>query len=368
MTASRQLGRVHRALFHLAFAAAGVLALASPAFAQSPQEIKIARQTAGDALEAYNKGEFEKALGLFSQASAVYPSAQILRMIGYSELALEHWVKAVEALETALDAKLTPLSKDDRKDVQEQIAKAMAHVGTLTVTSKVPGSKLSLDGGDPRPLPLEKPLRVVEGVHKLTVTAPERLEAHGEVKVEPGKLAEAALDPPEKPKPKPPPPPPPPPPPKPTRKAWVPQQRVVGVAAAGAGVAFGAAALGTFIEAGHWRSVANENVAKHLAGYGSGCKKGDPLACSLAIKVINSQADTADKLRNVSLGLGITAGVLAATGVVFYVMAPKNTPAAPAPRPDSAPTDPPPPQASRGSETTVGCGSSGLGLFCTGAF
>ena len=49
----------------------------------------------------------------------------------------------------------------------------------------------------------------------------------------------------------------------------------------------------------------------------------------------------------------------------FYVMAPKPT--APV-RQDSAPTEPPPPQASRGSGTTLACGSGGLGVFCSGAF
>ena len=74
-------------------------------------------------------------------------------MVGYCELALEHWVKALDALDAALDDKLTPLSKDDKKDVRDNIAKAMAHVGTLTVTSKVPGARVSVDGGDPSPAP-----------------------------------------------------------------------------------------------------------------------------------------------------------------------------------------------------------------------
>src|SRR4051812_44030621 len=126
-------------LLRLALAAAGAIALstAAPAFGQSPSEINLAKQTAGEGLAAYNAGEFDKALGLFNQAKKIYPSAQILRMIGYSELALEHWVKAAEALEGSLDAKISPLAKDDKKDVQEQIAKAMAHIGTVTVTSKV---------------------------------------------------------------------------------------------------------------------------------------------------------------------------------------------------------------------------------------
>lgn len=357
----RRPGRPLR--FALAFAGTLALAgaLAAPALAQSPEEIKLAVQTAGEGLTAYNAGEFDKALGLFQQAKALYPSAQILRMIGYSELALEHWAKAVEALEAALDAKVKPLAKDDKKDVADQIAKAMAHLGTITVSSKVPGARLSVDGGEARALPLDKPLRLVEGQHKLVVTAPDHLDAVNDLKVEGGKQAEVALEPPLKPKPKPPAPPPPLPPPKPERKELVPQQRLVGFAAAGAGVAFGAAALVTVIEAAHWRSVAASDVATHKGFYGDRCAMGDPRLCAFDIKVTNQEADRANQLRNAAAGLGVTAAVLAATGVVFVVLAPR-TPRTPAARPlDSAP--PPPPQAS------ARCGvGAGLGVVCAGAF
>src|SRR5689334_3023951 len=112
----------------LSFAAA--LALSAPARAQSPDEIKIARQMAGEGFGAYKSGQFEKALTLFEQARAVYPSGQILRMLGYSHLALEHWEKAVEALEASLTTTTGPLSEADRKDVQGQLDKALAHFGT----------------------------------------------------------------------------------------------------------------------------------------------------------------------------------------------------------------------------------------------
>ena len=174
----------------IAVCAAGSIALAAPpARAQSADDIKTARQTAGDALTAYQAGEFDKALDLFTKARALYPSAQIVRMLGYSELALEHWEKALEALEASLESKVGPLSKDDRKEVQEQINKALVHIGTLTVTSKVAGAKLSVDGGPPLALPLEKPLRLAEGQHKLVVTAPDHLDAASDVKIEGGKAA-----------------------------------------------------------------------------------------------------------------------------------------------------------------------------------
>lgn len=350
------LHRCRRALF--AAFASGALSLASPALAQSPEEIKLARQTAGEGLQAYNANEYDKALGLFTQARAVYPSAQIIRMIGYSELALEHWDKALVALEEALEAKISPLGKDDRKEVQENIQKALSHLGTITVTSKVPGAKLAVDKGDPRALPLDKPLRLVEGPHKLTVSAPDHLDAIKEIKVEGGKPLEIALDPAVKPKPKPialPPPPP----PKPDRKEWIPHQRLVGLGAMGVGVAAGAGALITMSQWIHWKGLAEDDAKLHEKNYGKGCAKGDYRLCQYDIEIVNRESAQADRLRNASLGLGIAAGVLAATGVVFFVAAPKAKPAS-----DSAPA--PAPSA---PEVSLGCGlSGGLGVVCNGAF
>jgi tetratricopeptide (TPR) repeat protein len=345
--------------FALAAAAAITLSAALPASAQSPAEINLAKQTAGEGLAAYNANEFEKALGLFNQARKIYPSAQILRMIGYSEVGLEHWLKALEALEAALDAKITPLSKDDRKDVGDQIAKAMAHVGTVTVTSKVPGAQLVVDGGDPRPLPLDKPLRLAEGPHKLVASAPERLDVTNDLKVEGGKEATVALEPPPKPKPLPPPPPPPPPPPKPTRKGLFPHQQEIGLAAAGAGVLAGVGALVTVIEAAHWRSIANADVSTHLGYYGQGCAMGDPRLCAYDIQVTNNEGNLANQLRNAAAGLGVTALVLGGGGVALFVLAPR--PAKPAPS-DAAPPPAAPP-------VSLSCGpGAGAGLFCRGTF
>ncbi|APR85702.1 Dihydrolipoamide acetyltransferase [Minicystis rosea] len=346
----------------IALCAAGSIALAaSPVRAQSPEDIKTARQTAGDALTAYQAGEFDKALDLFTKARALYPSAQIVRMLGYSELALEHWEKALEALEASLESKVGPLSKEDRKEVQDQINKALIHIGTVTVTSKVAGAKVSVDGGPPRALPLEKPLHLAEGQRKLVVSAPDRLDATSDVKVEGGKAVEIALEPAEKPKAAPPPPPPPPPPPVPDRKEWVPHQKLVGYGAAGLGGAFGVAAVITATQWGHWKSLAKTDYDLHIKNYGQGCAKGDPRLCAYDITVTNREADTANRLRNASIGLGVTAGVLAAAGVVFVVMAPKQK----APASDEAPAAAP--ATARGP--SLSCGpAGGLGVLCSGEF
>ncbi len=365
----RHLGSRRRATLFAGLGLVATLALAAPASAQSPEEIKIARQTAGEAVTAYKAGEFEKALGLFDQAKALYPSAQILRMGGYSELALERWEKAAASLEAALVAKLSPLDEADKKDVGEQLTKALNHLGTVAVSSRVPETSLKVDDGPPIPLPLDKPIRLLEGKHRFTVSAPDHVDATDELKIEGGKLVELPLDPTEKAKPPPPPPPVVAPPPPPPRKAWIPHQREVGFGVAGAGVAAGVVTLVLAIESLHLQGLVKDDVALHQQYYGDRCAKGDLRLCSYDISVTNAEADRADALRSASIGLGVTAGVLAAAGVVLVVAAPKAEPKRAPSEPGADAPPPPPPSARKKTSPTLACSFAGLGgLSCAGTF
>jgi hypothetical protein len=335
--------------------ALALLTPAGSARAQSASEISLAKQTAGEGLTAYTAGEFDKALGLFNQARKIYPSAQILRMIGYSELGLEHWLKAVDAMQEALASNVTPLSKDDRKDVEDQLAKANAHLGTVTVRCKLATVKVSVDGAPPVPCAADKPLRLLEGAHKLVGSAPDHLDASVDVKVEGGKASEVALDP----APKAAPvvvlaPLPPPLPPAATSKGLFPHQREVGFGLLGGGVLAGVGALVTVIEAAHWRSMTNADVATHLTQYGQGCAMGDPRLCAYDISVTNGEGTTANELRDASIGLGVSALVLGGAGLALILTAPKAQPA-------SDDRAPPPAVSWR-------CGAGGLSLKCAGTF
>lgn len=363
----RHLGSRRRAALFAGLGFVATLAFTTPAAAQSPEEIKIARQTAGEAFTAYKANEFEKALGLFDQARALYPSAQILRMAGYSELALERWEKAAASLEAALASTLAPLDDATKKDVQEQLAKALNHLATVAVSSRVPDTTLKVDDGPALPLPLDRPIRLLEGKHRFTVSAPDHIDATDELKLEGGKLIELPLDPTEKAKPPPPPPvviapqlPPP-------RKGWIPHQKMVGYGVAGAGVAVGATALIVMIQSLQLQGLVKDDVAAHLGHYGERCAKGDPRLCAYDISVTNAEADRADALRGASIGLGIGAGVLIAAGVVLVVAAPK-TPAKPALiETDPHVAIPPPPSAK--TSPTLACSLAGLGgVSCAGTF
>jgi hypothetical protein len=338
---------------------------AGPSFAQeqvSQAQIQLARQAASEGLQAYRAGEFDKALNLFEQAKALYPSAQILRMIGYSLLALERWMPAAEAMEAALASKVTPLSGDDRKDVGEQLQKAMSHIGVLTVSSNVEGAKLAIDDKPPVDLPIDK-RRMEAGKHKLTVTAPGHEDLVQEVDLEGGKPLEIALDPEPIKEPEPPKPPPPPPPPPPKKVGWFPNQRGVGFGLLGAGVGVGLGALGTGLTSIHLANNVDRDTRIHEAMYGTNCSRGDLRFCNLDRQVISADARDANTLRAMTLGLGIGAGVLVATGVVFVIVGgggqgdekPK----------DEAPAAP----ATGGIVRSLSCGPfGGPGLSCSGTF
>jgi hypothetical protein len=164
--------------------------------AQSPGEIQIARQTAQEGLSAYKAGEYDKAVRLFEQARAIYPSAQILRMHGYSLLALRQWEKAADAMEASLTSTLGPLSDEDKTDVKEQLSKANAHLAMVTIKTTAGDAEVIIDGGDPIPLPLSKPLRLVAGKYKLTLKTPDHPEVLREVDIPGGAPIEIDMDPP----------------------------------------------------------------------------------------------------------------------------------------------------------------------------
>lgn len=343
--------RTHRTKLALAApAAALILALAPSAFAQSPDDIKNGRKIAGEGLEAYNASKFDDARKLFEKARALYPSAQVLRLLGYSELALEHWIKAAEAMEAAIESKIGPLSKEDKKDVEDNLAKALTHVGTITVVCKTPKATIQIDDMDAISGSIDKPMRLVEGQHKIVIKAPEHLDEAQDIKIEPGKKLDLTITLKEKPKPPPPKPPPPKPKAPPVKTQWFPNQKAVGLGLAGAGVGLGAAALGTMIQ---WISLKSA-VDKDAAAWSSaGCPNVNPQACEFNRQAINIDAGRADRFRNISLGLGVGAGVLFATGAAFLL--------APKPIWYKPPKD-------TTTAASLGCAPLGAGIACEGSF
>ncbi|AKT43873.1 PEGA domain-containing protein [Chondromyces crocatus] len=320
----------------------------------TPEEIDTARQTARDGLAAYKLGDYTRALSLFQKARDLYPSAQILRMTGYSHLAVQHWPEAVEALEGSLASEVGPLPAEDRSEVEDQLAKALAHFGAVTIRTSVSGAQVIVDDDPPRTLPLTKPLRLLEGGHTVVVRAPGHLDATDDIVVEGGKELEVTLQPKraagtlEAAKP-----PPPVEPPPPTGFQGVrilPAQREIGIAAAGTGLALGAAALVTALAGADLRRTVAADVTTHEQNFGSNCALGDYRLCVYDRAVINSDADRADTLRDTSVWLGISGGALFAVGTTLFLLAPDG------------------PLAKKPATVGMRCGPLVGGVSCAGTF
>jgi hypothetical protein len=251
-----------------------------------------------------------------------------------------------------------PLSDRDRDDVKDQLGKASAHLAMVTVTSKVAGAEVRIDDKPPLKLPLEKPVRLLEGKHTFVVHAEDRVDGTQEVTIPGGKPFELALDPTEKEKAAPPPPPPPPPPKAapPERRGLFPHQRTVGFVSAGVGVVLGGAALTAALVGAHIRSNVANDIALHDAAYPGGCAGASYRLCSFDAQLVNRDADRADTLRNASVWMGIGAGVLVAGGAALVYFAPAEKKGAP------------PATTGAIGRRSVACGPMGPGLVCAGAF
>jgi len=229
----------------------------------------------------------------------------------------------------------------------------------VDVSSELEGAELVVDGSQAYPLPLQKPLRLVEGKHTLVVKAKDHDDARHELDVKGGKSTALALNPKSHEKEPPPdvkpePEPEPPPPPK-KDEGWFPGQKLAGFSAIGAGVLAGGVALTSFLMSSNLKSNVESDVALHNQNFGTNCSQGDYRLCVYDRALINDDADRADSLQTVSLATAIGAGALVAGGVVLVVFSGD----------ESAPTKG---QVGGTQSASASCGPFGAGLLCSGTF
>jgi tetratricopeptide (TPR) repeat protein len=155
----------------LVFAAVGSLCCGLRTAQAQGDDHAAGRAFAIKGFKAYKKSDYATALEAFDAAHKVYPAGQVLRMYGYTLLALERWIEAHTALEQALAAELKPLAASVRSEVRDNIDKARSHIAMLTIRSDVPQASVMIDGGTKEALPIEA-RALVEGAHQIEVTAP----------------------------------------------------------------------------------------------------------------------------------------------------------------------------------------------------
>ncbi|MBW2527451.1 MAG: PEGA domain-containing protein [Deltaproteobacteria bacterium] len=349
---------------------ASVLVTASAWAQPTPEQEAEGKQLARDAFEAYKQSNYLTALEMFEKARGVYPTGQVLRMTGYTLVALERWVEAAETLEAALATEYKPLDEDVRAEVQEHVDKALSHVCITAISSEVQGATVSIDGGDPIELPTE--VRLLEGTHTFVGSAEGHNDDERTANLPGGERFEIDLRPVLQESVEAPPPPPPKPKPSPDEDdgpsdGWFPYQKPIGFAVGGVGVALLGAGIASLAAGSSLHSATQENADAHAAAFGPNCSTGDYTLCYVNIQLINEDGEQADSLQTAGVAMTIVGSVLTATGVVFLVFAPWGDEEEGADQPAKAASD----DVARAQSpaATVGCGPFGMaGVGCAGTF
>jgi tetratricopeptide (TPR) repeat protein len=322
-----------------------------PAEAQPEIDEENGRALATEAMAFYKEGSYEQALAKFREAREVYPSGQVLRMTGYTLMALGRWLEAADVLEAAIAAKLKPLESDDAEHAKMQLKEVLEHIAIVTVTSKVSGARVAIDDESPRKLPAT--VRLDPGGHNFVVSAPGHEDASASPELGAGERTTITLDPKKRVAKR----------PRPasepaprteesgTTFGWFPGQGIVGLVMAGVGVAAGGVALGVGIHGLSLRDSVQEQTDAHYALYGEQCTQQADL-CRANIGILNAEGERAADYQNAAMVTGIVGVVLFAGGLTLFLMS-DMSPLAPAPEDEQA---------------SFVCAPGWMGAGCAGTF
>jgi hypothetical protein len=92
------------------------------------------RQLVQQALDEFQRGNWDEAAGLFGQAHRISPSARTLRGMGLSAFEGRRYVDSLDHLRAALLSTVNPLTDKQRQEIEETIARAEKYVAKLQLT------------------------------------------------------------------------------------------------------------------------------------------------------------------------------------------------------------------------------------------
>ncbi len=148
---------------------------AAPAAAATPDAKQAAHAHFDRGVAAFADKRFAEALDEFDAAYRAEPVFQVLYNIGQVNVALGRSVEAVAAYEEYLKLGTSAIGAARRREVKDEIARQVTHIGTIGVATHPEGADIRLDGRLIGRTPLAGPIKVNPGRH--TVQA--LLLAHG---------------------------------------------------------------------------------------------------------------------------------------------------------------------------------------------
>ena len=141
------------------------------------------------AVAEFQRGQFSEARALFEQAHRLEPSARTLRGMGFADFGSERYALAVSELEAALTAARKPLEPDQRREVEEVLARAHHMIGHVTVTLSPAHARLRVNGEPAN----DTRLRLDPGEYLIEASAPGHASQLQQIPVSAGEQRSLAI-------------------------------------------------------------------------------------------------------------------------------------------------------------------------------
>jgi hypothetical protein len=140
--------------------------------APNPNESSEYRQLVQQALDEFQRGNWDEAAGLFSQAHKLSPSARTLRGMGLAAFEGRRYVDALRDLRAALDSTVNPLTAEQRAEVTDTVSRAEHYVVKLELTVEPSSAELRINGAIQPDQEGTRVLVVDPGMLELRASAP----------------------------------------------------------------------------------------------------------------------------------------------------------------------------------------------------
>jgi hypothetical protein len=178
-----------------------VLALATPAVAapkkKPPKPEQTAEQKEADrhfksGVALYKEAKYGEALAEFERAYEIAPHPLVLYNIAGCHRELSHYGDAVKFYKRFLDEGKGQVPKERLVAAQTELDGILARIARITVAAP-DGAVLTLDGTELGTMPIEMPLMVAPGEHKVVVRSQGMRDAERTVRVASGDVIDVAM-------------------------------------------------------------------------------------------------------------------------------------------------------------------------------
>lgn len=174
-----------------------VLALAAPAAAAPKKQPQTAEQKEADrhfksGVALFTESKFGEALAEFERAYEIAPHPLVLYNIAGCHRELSHYAEAVKFYKRFLDEGKGKVPKDRLIAAQTELDGILARIARITVAAP-DGAQLTLDGADLGTMPIDMPLMVAPGEHKVVVRSQGMRDAERTVRVASGDVVDVAM-------------------------------------------------------------------------------------------------------------------------------------------------------------------------------